>query len=405
MTERLYYRDCFLREFEARVVRVEPAEGGRARIWLDQTAFYPTSGGQPNDLGTLDSIPVEDVLDEGGEVVHLLERAPAPTQSGPAAERVRGMIDWTRRFDHMQQHTGQHLLSAAFVSLFKFPTVSFHLGRDLCTIDLATPTLSRRQAEAAEELANQIIFEDRPVHICFPTDAELAQAGLRRPPDQPGEVRVIEIEGFDRCPCGGTHVARTGQIGLILCRGVEKVKQGVRIEFVCGGRALRAARADFASLSEAARLLTTGPVELPNVIRKQFDERLAADRQREHLLAQLAEYEARALLAEAETLGERRLVARLLPEADAAYLRLLAARLVKEAGVQVLLANRAQPAALVFAQTPGLAADMNALLRETLQAHGGKGGGSRDFAQGALPDSNPAESALAAAAHRLRELT
>ena len=398
MTERLYYRDCSLREFEARVARVEPAEGGRARVWLDHTAFYPTSGGQPNDLGALDSIPVVDVLDEGGEVVHLLEQS-------PTAERVRGQIDWSRRFDHMQQHTGQHLLSAAFVSLFQFPTVSFHLGRDLCTIDLATPSLGRRQAEAAEELANQIIFEDRPVNIQFPTETELAQADLRRPPDQPGEVRVIEIEGFDRCPCGGTHVARTGQIGLILARSMEKVKQGVRIEFVCGGRALRAVRADYASLSEAARLLTTGPAELPNVIRKQFDERRATERQRQQLLEQLADYEARALLAEAESLGDRRLVIRLLPEADAGYLRLLAARLVKEPGVQVLLANRQQPAALVFAQTPGLGADMNSLLREALRQHGGKGGGSRDFAQGALPDGVQAQAALSDAAQPLRKLS
>ncbi len=405
MTERLYYRDSFRREFEARVVRVQPAEGGRARVWLDQTAFYPTSGGQPNDLGTLDALAVEDVLDESGEIVHLLARAPAPMQSGPSSERVRGEIDWPRRFDHMQQHTGQHLLSAAFVSLFKFPTVSFHLGRDLCTIDLATPSLSRRQAEAAEELANQTIFEDRPVNIQFPTEAELAQAGLRRPPDQPGAIRVIEIEGFDRCPCGGTHVARTGQIGLVLTRGLEKVKQGVRIEFVCGGRALRAARTDYASLSEAARLLTTGPGELPNVIRKQFDERRAAERQRQHLLEQLADYQARALLAEAETLSERRLISRLLPEADAGYLRLLAARLVKEPGVQVVLANRLQPAALVFAQTPGLSSDMNALLREVLQQHGGKGGGSRNFAQGALPDAAHAEPALSAASQHLRKLS
>ena len=396
MTERLYYRDCFLREFEARVVRTQSADGGRVRVWLDQTAFYPTSGGQPNDLGALDGIAVEDVVDESGDVVHVLERA-------PSSERVRGAIDWPRRFDHMQQHTGQHLLSAAFVSLFKFPTVSFHLGRDICTVDLATPSLERRQAEAAEELANQITFEDRPVAIRFPSEAELAQAGLRRPPDQPGEIRIIEIEGFDRCPCGGTHVARTGQIGLVLTRGLEKVKQGVRIEFVCGGRALRSARADYASLSEAARLLTTGPGELPNVIRKQFDERRVAERQRQQLLEQLADFEARALLAEAETLGERRLVSRLLPEADAAYLRLLAARLVKEPGVQVVLANRLQPAALVLAQTPGLGLDMNALLRETLQAHGGKGGGSRDFAQGALSDGKQAEPALAAATQRLRE--
>ncbi|MCI0404220.1 MAG: DHHA1 domain-containing protein [Acidobacteria bacterium] len=394
MTNRLYYRDCFLRECEARVARVEPVEGGRARVWLDQTVFYPTSGGQPHDLGTLGDVAVLDVLEENGDVVHLLERA-------PAGDHASVQIDWPRRFDHMQQHTGQHVLSAAFVRLFNLPTVSFHLGRDLCTIDLAASSLGRRQLEAAEELANQVIFEDRPVHVRFPTDAEAAEMGLRRPAEQAGALRVIDIEDFDRCPCGGTHVARTGQLGLILVRGAEKVKQGVRVEFVCGGRALRAARADNASLTEAAKLLTTGPQELPNVLRKQFEERRAAERQRQQLLERLAEHEARSLLSEAERAGERRLVVKVLEEADAAYLRLLGARLVKEPQVQALLASRAEPAALVFAQSPGLPADMNALLRETLQPFGGKGGGSRDFAQGALPAGTNPEQALASARARL----
>ncbi|MGH9788223.1 MAG: alanyl-tRNA editing protein [Candidatus Acidiferrales bacterium] len=394
MTERLYYQDCFLCEFEARVRKVEPADGGRARVWLDQTLFYPTSGGQPHDLGTLGDAAVLEVFEEGDDIVHLLERA-------PAGERVQGRIDWERRFDHMQQHTGQHLLSAAFVRLFNFPTVSFHLGRDVCTIDLAAASLGRRQLQAAEELANQVIFEDRPVHIRFPTDAEVAEMGLRRPAEPSGALRVIEIEEFDRCPCGGTHVARTGQIGLILTRATEKVKQNVRVEFVCGGRALRSARADYSSLSEAAKLLTTGPSELPNVLRKQFDERRAAERQRQQLLERLAEHETRSLLSEAEPLGERRLVVKVLEEADAAYLRLLGARLVKEPGVQLLLASRSAPAAVVFAQTPGLAADMNALLRETLQKFGGKGGGSRDFAQGALPAGADPAPVLAAARARL----
>ncbi len=394
MTNRLYYRDCFLRECEARVTRVEPAESGRARVWLDQTVFYPTSGGQPHDLGTLGDVAVLDVFEESDDVVHLLERA-------PAGDHARAHIDWSRRFDHMQQHTGQHVLSAAFVRLFKFPTVSFHLGRDLCTIDLAASSLGRRQLEAAEELANQVIFEDRPAHIRFPTDAEASETGLRRPAEQAGALRVIDIEDFDRCPCGGTHVARTGQIGLILCRSTEKVKQATRVEFVCGGRALRAARADYASLTEAAKLLTTGPQELPNALRKQFDDRRAAERQRQQLLERLAEHEARSLLSVAERLGERRLVAKVLEEADAAYLRLLGARLVKEPQVQVLLASRAQPAALVFAQSPGLPADMNTLLRETLQPFGGKGGGGRDFAQGALPAGADPEQALASARSRL----
>jgi len=397
LTERLYYRDSFLREFDACIVKVEPADAGRARVWLDQTIFYPTSGGQPNDLGSLGDIPVLDVLEEGDDIVHLLERP-------PAGEQMHGRIDWERRFDHMQQHTGQHLLSAAFVRLLNLATVSFHLGRDLCTIDLAAPSLGRRQLEAAEELANQVLFEDRPVRIRFPTDAEVAELGLRRTAEQPGALRVIEIEEFDRCPCGGTHVARTGQIGLILARSTEKVKQNVRVEFVCGGRALRAARADHASLTEVAKLLTTGPSELPGILRKQFDERRAAERQRQQLLERLAEHEARSLLAEAERLGERRLVVKVLEDADAAYLRLLGARLVKEPQVQVLLASRSDPAALVFAQTPGLPADMNVLLRETLEKFGGKGGGSRDFAQGALPPGANPEEALARARSHLREL-
>jgi alanyl-tRNA synthetase len=394
MTERLYYRDCFLREFESRVVKAEPADAGRARVWLDQTAFYPTSGGQPHDCGTLGGVAVLDVFEEDGDIVHLLERP-------PGGDPLHGTIDWERRFDHMQQHTGQHVLSAAFVRLLNFATVSFHLGRDLCTIDLDTPSLGRRQLEAAEDLANQVIFEDRPVLIRFPTHAEAAERGLRRDTGHREALRVIDIEDFDRCPCGGTHVARTGQIGLILTRGAEKVKQGIRVEFLCGGRALRAARSDHASLTEAARLLTTGPQELPDVLRKQLDDRRAAERHRQQLLERLAEHEARSLLADAEKLGERRLVVKVLEEAEAAYLRLLGARLVKEPQVQALLASRAEPAALVFAQTPGLPADMNALLRETLQQFGGKGGGSRDFAQGALsPGADPGQ-ALAWARSRL----
>lgn len=395
MTRRLYYHDCFLREFEARVVRVRPGEGNRVRVVLDQTAFYPTSGGQPHDQGTLNDISVEDVFEtEDGEVVHVLAGA-------PAGERVQGRVDWPRRFDHMQQHTGQHLLSAAFVRLFKLPTASFHLGREVCTIDLETLSLGHRQLQAAEELANQVIFEDRPVHIRFAAADAVPQEGLRRAPTQREEVRLVEIEDFDHCPCGGTHVARTGQIGLLLARGLEKIKHQVRVEFVCGGRALVAARADHEHLSEAARLLTTGPAELPNVLRKQAEERRAAEKERTRLLERLAEHEARALLDEAERIGERRLLVKVFAEADANYLRLLAARLVQEPGVQILFASRSDPPALVFAQSPGLPADMNALLRAAVQKLGGKGGGSHDFAQGSVPAGAALEEALTEARRHL----
>src|SRR3989338_7275187 len=341
-TERLYYRDSFLREFEARVLRVEPGEAGRCGVVLDRTAFYPTSGGQPHDLGALGDLAVEDVQEnEAGEVVHVVARA-------PAAATVRGVIDWPRRFDHMQQHTGQHLLSAAFVRLFNWPTASFHLGRDLCTIDLETGSLGPRQLQQAEELANQVIFEDRPVHVRFvPPGGELEKEGLRR--------------------------------------------------------ALAAARADYQHLQDAARLLTTGPAELPAVLRKQQEERRAADKARAQLLERLAELEAGVLLEEAETVGGRCLLVKVFEDAAADYLRLLAARLVQEPNVQLLLAAKSPAAAVVFAQSPGGPADMNALLRETVGALGGKGGGSRDFAQGALPNANRLEEALEAARRRLQE--
>ncbi len=217
-----------------------------------------------------------------------------------------------------------------------------------------------------------------------------------------GELRLIEVEEFDCCPCGGTHVARTGQLGLVLLRGVEKVKQQTRVEFVCGGRALAAARADHDCLQEAARLLTTGAPQLPEALRKQMEERRAAEKARTRLLGRLADYEARALLADAEKSGDRRVVAKVLAEADAGYVRQVASRMVKEPGVQVLLAGRGQPAAVVFAQSTGLEADMGALLREALAGLGGKGGGSKDFAQGSAPEAAQLEKALAEVGRRLR---
>ncbi|MFQ5776614.1 MAG: DHHA1 domain-containing protein [Terriglobia bacterium] len=399
-TKRLYYYDSFLCEFAARVVRVEIDERQRARIALDQTAFYPSAGGQPHDLGTLNDIEVEDVFEgPNKEIIHLVARA-------PDSEQVQGRIDWARRFDHMQQHTGQHILSAAFVRLFNFSTVSFHLGRASCSIDLDTDSVGQRQLQQVEELANQVVFEDRPVRVRFTRADELhkeeARGRLRREVEREGELRLIEVEDFDCCPCGGTHVARTGQIGLLLVRRVEKTKKHVRVEFVCGGRALGAARADHEHLSEAARLLTTGPGEVPALIRKRFEEQRAAERERSRVLEQLAEYEARALLAAAERVGERRVLCKVFDEADAGYLRLLAARLVKESDVQLVFGSRKQPAALVFAQSRGLPGEMSVLLRETVQRLGGKGGGSRDFAQGSVPAGTPLEEVLAEVLRKLR---
>ncbi len=245
MTERLYYRDAFLKEFDACVISCEQA-GQRWRVVLDRTAFYPASGGQPHDFGTLGSAPVVEVADaEDGSVVHYTDASIAP---GP----VHAEIDWARRFDHMQQHTGQHLLSAVFIELFQFQTISFHLGRETSTIDLQAPAIVPRHLDEAERRANELIFEDRVVAVRFGTAEELAAAGIRKEVDREGVLRAVEIEGIDLQPCGGTHLARTGQAGLLLIRSLERRRDAWRLEFVCGFRALAAARADYLRLGEAA---------------------------------------------------------------------------------------------------------------------------------------------------------
>jgi len=391
VTERLYYRDSFLREFDARVLSCEP-EGDRWRVLLDRTAFYPTSGGQPHDTGKLGDATVVEVADTDDEkVVHYTSAAVNP---GP----IHASIDWPRRIDHMQQHTGQHLLSAAFFELFNFHTVSFHLGRDISTIDLDAPSIVPRHLEEAERRTNEIILEDRVVAVRFGTAEELAEAGIRKKVDREGVLRAIEVEGFDRQPCGGTHLARTGQAGLLLVRKLERRRDAWRVEFVCGFRALAAARADFATLTQTASLLSCGLPDVPSVVAKTLEERRAQHGAGKRLEERLADLEAQALLTQsaqaaqgganrqASTKDEtaRRVISAVLDDATPAYLGMLAAKIIAEPNVVVLLASR-PTGHVVFAQTKGGSADMGKLLREAVLDFGGKGGGTKDFAQGNIP--------------------
>lgn len=399
MTERLYYQDSFLKEFDAQVLSAKE-EGGRWRVILDRTAFYPSSGGQPFDTGKLGDAFVVEVVDAGDhEVVHFTDRA---LPLGP----VHGRIDWERRFDHIQQHSGQHLLSAAFIELFKMPTVSFHLGREICTIDLEAPSVEQRHLEAAERLANQIIFEDRPLKIFFGTASELAAAGVRKEVDREGVLRAIEVEGFDRQPCGGTHVSRTGQVGMILLRKVEKVKGNWRVEFVCGFRAMRAARSDATLLGESARLLSCAAPEVPDMVARALEERQSGYHARQRLTEQLAEVQALMLLATEGRVGKDGrpgFVSQILEDPDPSYMRLVATKIVGQANMRAILATRAGH--VIFAQSSGLNGDMNLLLRECLATANGKGGGTRDFAQGSLPDPTRVESVLELALQRLDKLS
>jgi alanyl-tRNA synthetase len=392
MTERLYYHDSFLREFDAQVLSCEP-EGERWKVVLDRTAFYPTSGGQPHDLGTLGGAPVVEVADAEEKVIHYTSAA---VDVGP----VRGAVDWTRRIDHMQQHTGQHLLSAAFIELFNFPTVSFHLGREVSTIDLQAPSIVPRHIEEAERRTNEIIFEDRVVAVRFGTAEEFEREGIRKKVDREGVLRAIEVQGFDRQPCGGTHLARTGQAGLLLTRKLERRRDSWRLEFVCGYRALSAARGDYAALNAAASLLSCGLLEVPKMLEKLVEERRAQHSAVKRLEERLAGHEARALLAAnpPKAAGAAQQIVTALEQATPDYLRLLGATIVTEASAVALLASRSS-GHVAFAQTKGLGGDMGSLLREALKRFPAKGGGAKDFAQGTLADPAQVDEFLSYAKH------
>src|SRR4051812_7593496 len=245
MTQRLYYLNSYLKEFEAEVV--DRAEDGR-RIYLNQTAFYPTSGGQPFDTGELGGIEMKDVVDEGDRIAHVLA---APL----SANRATGRIDWPRRFDHMQQHTGQHLLSAVLANLFGHQTTAVHFGKESSTLDLDTGAFTPEEVAQAVAAANATITQNRAVDVSF-EDAE-AVTGLRKNSDRTGSLRIVTIRDLDRSACGGTHVRATGEIGAILIRKVERARKGVRLEFLCGQRAIRRALEDFELVSRLAGELSS----------------------------------------------------------------------------------------------------------------------------------------------------
>jgi alanyl-tRNA synthetase len=404
MTTRLYYHDSFLYDFEAEVREVQ--EGPKPALLLDRTAFYPTSGGQVFDTGVIstdnEKLKVSEVVDtEDGRVVHYLEAPPKSLQPG---SKVRGQIDATRRRDHMQQHTGQHVLSAAFVRLFNIPTVSFHMADDYCSIDLDTPTLTKDQIEAAERLANEIILENRTVDIRFVTREEAGKLGLRKlPPAERDELRLIDIHDFDLSACGGTHVNQTGQIGCVLLRKTEKVRQGWRVEFVAGQRAVATARRDFTTLTEAAALFSAHIYDVPQQARKSLEEIRNLRKQREQAQEELAEAQAAALLAETPEASGRKLVIRTFADRDMNSLKLLAQKLTRRApNVIALLATTSPQPSLVFAQSAGQPGDMGALIKQTLSKLGGRGGGGKDMAQGGVPNAAGIESAIKDAAASVR---
>lgn len=382
MTDRLYYTDAYATTFTARVVAID-AE--RSVVYLDRSAFYPTSGGQPHDTGTLGGARVVDVVDEEERVAHVVDRM----DGFSVGAEIDGQVDWTRRFDFMQQHTGQHLLSALCADGFNWPTTSVHFGDEYCTVDIAAPTVGTDVVRELERRANAVLTANHEVTVTF-EDAAIA-AGLRKPSDRGGMLRIITIAGIDKSACGGTHVRRTGEAGAMLLRRTERTKGGTRIEFLCGSRAVVRARADAEVLTRVSRTLSTSPDELPALVDSQLARIAELERERKRLSGELASHEARALweAAPVDARGNRFVRIRMQdkPVRDAEPLVQVLSALER----CIVLVTATAPSGVMLASSADSGVDAGAMLKPALALEGGRGGGSPRLAQGSAPDASAAE--------------
>ena len=392
-TARLYWEDSYRTEFEARVLERD-ATG--LRLYLDRTAFYPESGGQPCDTGWINDVAVREVVEEGERIAHVLEMP-------VTEERVRGRIRWERRFDHMQQHSGQHLLSAVVLDLFGAPTVGFHLGAEVSTIDLGVASLGREQIVRAEERANELVFRNLPIRARWEDAGEASE--LRRAVDRGGPIRIVTIEGVDRAACGGTHVRATGEIGPILIRKRDRAHKGVRLEFVCGLRAVRRARSDFEALTAIARTLSTGLDRAAEQAAAQARALEESEKTRRKLALELALRRGRELYeaTPAGPDGTRCVIRRQASGKADEELRALAQGFTERAGA-VFLAVFEDPPSLLLAVSESGGWDAGAAVREALGAVGGRGGGSARMAQGSAPDRQALQEAAARLARTIAPL-
>ena len=398
MTERLYYTDAYCVRFEARVAAVERL-GDRLAVVLERTAFYPTGGGQPHDTGSLAGWPVVEVIERetDGAVLHLL-----PAEAVIQDDQVIGEVDWPRRFEHMQQHTGQHILSQALVQVANADTVGFHMSGAYSTIDLNSNALSQADIAQAEALANQIVFEDRPVLAHLVSAGEAAKLPLRKPPAVQGAIRIVQIEGFDWSACGGTHVARSGAVGIIKVVRQERRGAETRLTFLCGRRALEHYHTLLTLTGELARSLSVGVEELPRTCERMQAELRTAHKETEFLRQSLLDHEADGLAARGQLIGRLRVVSHIFEGRSIDEARQLASRIAARPDHVALLGIRDAKAAFIFACAPGLGCDMRALLGQVCQTVGGRGGGAATLAQGG-GDPARLEEALRLANELLRQ--
>jgi alanyl-tRNA synthetase len=393
-TPKLYFRDSSLLEFSANVIDVQPSDRGRLVV-LDQTAFYPTGGGQPNDIGTLGDATVVDVFeDDTGTIYHVVEEA---AELNPG-QTVTGIIDRLRRLDHMQQHSGQHILSQAFVQACGAETRSFHLGARASTIDIELHSPTPDLLQAAEEIANSVVFQDRPMRVHMVNEEEALRLPLRKESAVRGDIRVIEVEDFDWSPCGGTHAQRTGQVGNIAIRSFERVRKLTRVEFLCGVRVLADYRLANNSAFAVARLFSCERDSSPELAQRAVQENKDLKRQVRDLRELAMSAEASEMLAASPVNSGFKLIEAIFKLRDFEEVRILASKIVQhEPSVALLATTDEKGGRLVFARSASLTQDMGQLLAKACATLGGRGGGKPDLAQGGGPDVERVEEVIRAA--------
>jgi alanyl-tRNA synthetase len=396
-TTRLYYEDSYLRTFQATLV-ARSLIADKTALALDQSAFYPEGGGQPADTGTIAGVAVLDVqADAEGIVWHVMEEHAAININAS----VNGEIGWARRFDHMQQHHGQHLLSAAFEQLYGMRTIAFHLGTQAVTIDLDTASITPAQICAVEDLTNEVIWQNRPIHARFVSDAELATITLRKAPTVAGPIRVVSVPDFDHSACGGTHPSHTGAVGMLHIRRSERRANTTRVEFACGGRTMHDLRRKHTSMQRIAQSLSIGMDELEGAINRLREQEEHSRKTIELLQEQLIPYEAQGYFAQALSIGTVRVVATQITPRRVEAMRALASQ-VADLGCIAIIGMASDKGHLIVARAEGIELDSGALVKAALAPYGGKGGGRPELAQGGVADASSMAAIIDQALNQLR---
>lgn len=404
MTERLYYQDSYLKEFRAKVLKKIKIDNQTAVV-LDETAFYPTSGGQPYDKGVIQDVPVVEVAEEGDEIIHILKKE----LKEKINSEVVGKIDWRRRFDHMQQHSGQHILSAAFEKLWNADTVSFYLGDEICTLDIMKDNITSEEVKKAEILSNNIVLENKPIKVYFVNQERANELNLRKIPPQKEDIRIVEIKDFDICACCGTHCGTTGEVGLIKILKWEKRGVKIRLDFICGKRSLKDYYWKNELIKNISNKLTIKDTELGEAVERMLEERKEARKESREIKEKLQEYEAKRLIDESSIRDDGiRIINKVFEEKNFQEARGLVQKIINLNDSVVVLAGiknkgEGEGAKILFACSRVLKYDMNGLIREAGKFIEGRGGGAPNFAQAGGKKTEGIEDALNFASEHFQE--